>query len=342
MANEIKFLVCTRCFTYNHAPYITDALKGFSMQETSFPVVYCIVDDASTDGTQQIIQDYLDNNFKTNVPDSYLTEDNKDYQLIFAQHNNNNSCFFAVLFLKYNHFRKKSKDNYIERWSKVSKYQAYCEGDDFWINPQKLEKQIFYLENHPNCSAVFADVIFRDERKTPIKEYRRLYSKNQFFMSDVIRGTLFMLNCICMRTEVRDRLSEIKNVKANGDFKLSFIAAKYGYVYKFNDVFSVYRMTGKGLSSQWTMKEQLVHSIREWYDFNRQLDFPDKSSMAIMQTIAINEYLYVTRFRDFPYSTIKDCLLPEKWYIYIGWSISFFIKMVFRTPKILYSKIRKQ
>ena len=50
-----NYMVATLCFTYNQAPYIENTLNGFSIQETSFPVVYIIVDDASTDGEQEVI-----------------------------------------------------------------------------------------------------------------------------------------------------------------------------------------------------------------------------------------------------------------------------------------------
>ena len=95
-----KYLVCTRCLTYNHASFITDALHGFCMQQTTFPVVYVIVDDASTDGAQEVIKCYLQDNF--NLKDSSIVrnEENDNYHLIFAQHNSNKNCFFAVLFLK--------------------------------------------------------------------------------------------------------------------------------------------------------------------------------------------------------------------------------------------------
>ena len=51
-----KYMVCTRCFTFNHAPYIVDAMNGFVMQETTFPVITIIVDDASTDGEPEVIR----------------------------------------------------------------------------------------------------------------------------------------------------------------------------------------------------------------------------------------------------------------------------------------------
>ena len=58
-----KYMVCTRCFTYNHAPYIVDALNGFTMQQTTFPFVCTIIDDASTDGEQEVIKSYLKEHF---------------------------------------------------------------------------------------------------------------------------------------------------------------------------------------------------------------------------------------------------------------------------------------
>lgn len=54
-----KFKVCIRCMTYNQAKYIVDTMNGFAIQQTDFPFVCCIVDDASTDGEQQVIKEYL-------------------------------------------------------------------------------------------------------------------------------------------------------------------------------------------------------------------------------------------------------------------------------------------
>lgn len=147
---KYKYTVCTRCMTYNHAPYIVDAMQGFCMQETTFPVVYCILDDASTDGEQEVIQKYLLGHFNMNDSSVVRHEETDDYHAIFAQHKTNKNCFFAVYFLKYNHFSiKKDKRPYYAEWVNSAKYIAYCEGDDYWTSPQKLQKQVEFLESHP-------------------------------------------------------------------------------------------------------------------------------------------------------------------------------------------------
>ena len=61
-----KYLVRVSCMTYNHAPYIVDAMNGFCMQETDFPFVCTIMDDASTDGEQEVIKKYLTDHFDLN------------------------------------------------------------------------------------------------------------------------------------------------------------------------------------------------------------------------------------------------------------------------------------
>ena len=50
MESEYKYMACTQCMTYNHSPYILETLKGFAIQQTSFPIVFCVIDDASPDG----------------------------------------------------------------------------------------------------------------------------------------------------------------------------------------------------------------------------------------------------------------------------------------------------
>lgn len=144
-----KYMVCTICATYNHAPYIVDALNGFCMQETSFPVVSVIIDDASQDEEQEVIKTYLQDNFDLKNKEIVRQEETDDYNLIFAQHKTNKCCYFAVLFLKYNHYSiKKDKRPYYAEWENSSKYIALCEGDDYWTDPLKLQRQVDALELH--------------------------------------------------------------------------------------------------------------------------------------------------------------------------------------------------
>ena len=75
------FRVCIRSYTYNHSHYIEDAMNGFVIQNTRFPFVALIVDDASTDGTSQIITDYFYTYFNTeNSSPAYREE--ADYRII--------------------------------------------------------------------------------------------------------------------------------------------------------------------------------------------------------------------------------------------------------------------
>ena len=90
------FLVCVECATYNHAPYILDAMNGFCMQQTTFPFVCIILDDASTDGEQEVIKNYLQENFDLQDKNVTRNEETDDYILTFAQHKSNRNCFFAM------------------------------------------------------------------------------------------------------------------------------------------------------------------------------------------------------------------------------------------------------
>lgn len=147
MEQGYTYLVHTFCATYNHENYILDALKGFVMQETSFPVVYAIVDDASTDQTTKVIRDFLNENF--DLQDSGVAyEKEMDYgHITFARNMTNRNCYFVVLFLKENHYHKKSKLPYLVEW-RNTKYYAICEGDDYWTDPLKLQKQVDFLESN--------------------------------------------------------------------------------------------------------------------------------------------------------------------------------------------------
>lgn len=150
------FLVRVSCMTYNHALFIEDAMRGFSMQQTNFPFVATIVDDASTDGAQQVIQKYLGDFFEVIEEASIVSEGKEEAKEIFAQHRNNSNCFFAVVFLRENYHKQgKSKWKFVSKWVKGTKYTAICEGDDFWSEPTKLQRQVDFLEANDDYAMCF-------------------------------------------------------------------------------------------------------------------------------------------------------------------------------------------
>lgn len=120
-------LVSISCITYNHEPYIKDCLDGFLMQQCNFDYEILIHDDASTDGTANIIREY-----EAKYPD-----------IIKPIYQSENQYSRGVSITStFNLSRAKGK------------YIALCEGDDYWTDPLKLQKQADILERHPEYSLV--------------------------------------------------------------------------------------------------------------------------------------------------------------------------------------------
>ena len=158
MSTKIDWKLTVNCCTYNQSAYITDTLNGFAMQLTDFPFVCTVIDDASTDGEQAVIEDYLAKHFDFSEGSaSYRTE--TDYaHIVFARHKVNVNCYFAVLFLKENHYsRNKDRMPYLSEWRDGVKYLAFCEGDDYWTDPHKLQKQVDFLDTHPDYGMTYTN-----------------------------------------------------------------------------------------------------------------------------------------------------------------------------------------
>lgn len=150
------------CWTYNHASYIEDTMNGFCMQQTKFPFVAVIIDDASTDNEPEVIKAYLNAHFDMQNARIWETD---DAQFIEACHKENLNCTFAVVLLKYNFWQaKKDKAPLVKEWCDTAKYIAICEGDDYWTKPYKLKKQVDFLESHPDYTMCFHDADIRAEK----------------------------------------------------------------------------------------------------------------------------------------------------------------------------------
>lgn len=146
---ETKPLVAIRCITYNHEPYIRDALEGFVMQKTDFPFVAIVHDDASTDSTAVIIREYAEK-YPDIIKPIYETEN---------QYSKRDGSLQKIM--------KEACE------ASGAKYIAMCEGDDYWIDPLKLHKQVDFLESHPDFGMVYSDFNIYIESKK--KSYNSIF-----------------------------------------------------------------------------------------------------------------------------------------------------------------------
>ena len=158
------FKVSVWCNTYNQASYIKDTMDGFCMQQTSFPFVCLIMDDASTDGEPEVLEAYLNDHF-----DTEWTKETDDYHLTVARHQENRNCYFAVYLLKYNHYSiKKPRLKYYREVTDEIDYVALCEGDDYWTDAHKLQKQADALDANPQATLVYTNFQTVDGEGNPI------------------------------------------------------------------------------------------------------------------------------------------------------------------------------
>jgi len=125
--NNPEPLVSIECITFNHEAYISAALEGFLMQKTNFSIEILVHDDASQDQTANIIRNY-----------------EKKYPGIILP-----------IYQKENQFSKKVNITRNYQFPRVrGKYIAICEGDDYWTDPYKLQKQVDFLENNSDYGLV--------------------------------------------------------------------------------------------------------------------------------------------------------------------------------------------
>lgn len=215
------------CVTYNHAAYIRDAIDGFLMQKTEYPYHIFIFDDASEDGTSEILKEYRDR-YPEKI-DIYIAEQNT-----------------------YGKEMRKDLLDILTRKYLTGKYIALCEGDDYWTEPDKLQIQVEFMETHPECSMT-AHAAWMINYRTKEK-----CEHNPFGMT----GYLTPLDSIMRRSGALPTASYILRREAYfwpddfprcdvGDWPRQLYALTKGRIYYFNKTMSVYRYMH---NDSWTTK----------------------------------------------------------------------------------------
>ena len=236
--------VCIRSCTYNHSLFIKDTLDGFVCQQTDFPYVAIIIDDASTDGEQQVLMNYLSDHFeKCELSDEYDREDDEAV-IHFARHKENKNCHFAIVLLKYNHYAQRlSKQHIFDIWQKDSEYVALCEGDDYWIDSNKLQQQVNFLETNLAYSMCFHNAEFNYETESRLRQI--VVEDRDYTAAEVFNAWIVPTASILAINAVFQNPIEDKRV-INGDIWYVLSATSLGRIRGMSNYMSVYRIHSKG------------------------------------------------------------------------------------------------
>ena len=125
------------------------------MQQTNFPFVCLVMDDASTDGEQEVIKQWMEQECDMNRAE---TVDIPTSIVVIVPHKTNITCTFAFYLLKQNLYGTGDKKmNHVYPWREKCEYEAMCEGDDYWIDPLKLQKQVDFLEANPEYGMCYTN-----------------------------------------------------------------------------------------------------------------------------------------------------------------------------------------
>ena len=243
-----KPLVAINCLVYNHEPYLRDCLEGFVMQQTNFPFVAIVHDDASTDGSAAIIREY-----------------EEKYPHIFKPiYEKENQC--------------SKRDGSLERIMNAAieatcaKYVAMCEGDDYWTDPLKLQKQVDFMEANPEYSLCLTNSIvkFDDREVLAINHIWDTYTIEDVLNTNALNIKSRGDNVVpCAHTSTifyripNERFPDWISQCFIGDEPLMIYLAHHGKVKFINEVTSVYR-AGVGVSSK---------------NFNQELDWKNRIKM---------------------------------------------------------------
>lgn len=228
----MKPMVTVLTTAYNHAPYIAQTIEGFLMQKTNFPIEMIIHDDASTDGTTDIIRDYV-----KRYPDKI--------KAIFQKENQYSKGINVYDFMT----------PYIR-----GKYLAECEGDDYWCDENKLQIQVNWMENHSEYSACVHNTKKIDLKNNTETIWFPIDGDKDLVFEQILKGgnSCFHVSSVLWRADIQfpEEMSEIKSF---GDYVLAVCLGIQGKIRYFDTVMSVYRYFTPG---SWSMRQSVSSEQR--------------------------------------------------------------------------------
>lgn len=251
-----KVSVCM--ITYNHENYIREAIEGVLMQQCDFEVELILANDCSTDKTDEVIQDIL-----TNHPRASWIK--------YKNHTENKGMMPNFIWAL-----EQCKGTYI----------ALCEGDDYWTDPLKLQKQVDFLEGNQEYVLHFhnAEVIKNvKNKKNERRRFYNVYNKTEYTANDVLASWIIPTASIVFRNVITKYPKFFKEA-VFGDLALQVYLCEYGKMYALDEVMSIYRINDDSI----TIKS--INNLKHSNKLIKQLElmnsfFDEKYNSEIMKKI---------------------------------------------------------
>lgn len=263
-----KPFVAIHCLVYNHEPYLRDCFEGFVMQQTNFPFVAIVHDDASTDGSAAIIREY-----EAKYPQIFkpIYEDENLYQ----------SGGFAAI--------NDVMNTAIEATG--AKYVAMCEGDDYWIDPLKLQKQVDFMEANPEYSLCFHKVRTLDVQLGDMLDDLDIQMLGHSTILNLALRNYIQTPSVLYRIypTVFDKIQQMGNC-CLGDYILWMFLAEKGPMFKLDEYMSVYRY-GCGIWTSSPSYKNYINFIYVLVKLINLINISDVKTILLIQIENINQKL---------------------------------------------------
>ncbi|MDF1584652.1 MAG: glycosyltransferase [Methyloprofundus sp.] len=228
---EHKPLVSVWMIAYNHEKFISEAIEGVLMQKTTFPIELIIGEDGSTDKTALIIKEYV-----KKYPD-----------LIKARYNMPNIGMMP---------------NMVKTLQECSaKYIALCEGDDYWTDSNKLQRQVNFLEANTDFSICYHNISILEGNQLT-DSHVPVYNKDFLTIVDLAKENCIHTPTCVFRNNLFDQFPEFFNSCPAGDYALHLLNAQYGKIKYLPEKMAVYRRHPGGV---WAGRE-LTSKLNAWLD----------------------------------------------------------------------------
>ena len=279
---DIKNIDCdvlVICSTYNQKEYLASALEGFVSQQTSFPFLVLVHDDASTDGTPEIIRDY-ELRYPSLIKGIYETQN--QYQL--------GKYFWYLDYLK------NSRAHYI----------ALCEGDDYWISPYKLESQYQKLSNDHSLAYCFTNAVKIDAatgesrgRMLPFfPSEAQILSKEILNTVDLLKLAFIPTASFFSRRDAWLKQPELPKEAFQGDRAHQIYLSLSGNAAYLDEVTCAYRVNNKqSAMGNWAASRQkAVSTLSSYITLYKCFDRYTNEKFHDNVSYAINEKIYESMF----------------------------------------------